>query len=70
MPCPAAHSELVQATLIVGGAALAVVLALLAARIDERRETARRRRLMAEALDRYEQSQHFWRASADTERRA
>lgn len=64
MPTP-----IVQAALIVAGAALAVVAAIVVARIDARREFKRRERLLAAALARYEQGQHFWRPSpADSEK--
>lgn len=62
-------SPIVQAAFIVACAALAVVLALLVARIDARRETRRRQRILADAIERQYQAQHFWRLSPDTERR-
>ncbi len=69
MQCPAPHLEFVQAALIVAFAALAVIAAWFVARLAERHETNRRRRLMDEALTRQEQSQNFWRERADLERR-
>lgn len=71
MQCPAAHGELVQAALIVASAALAVVVAWFVTRLADRHETNRRRRLMAESLERYEQAQNRWVQSphVDLERR-
>lgn len=69
MQCPSPYAGFLQAVLLLAVAAFAVVIAWLVSRIEERRETDRRRRLMAESLQRYEQSQHFWRERADLERR-
>ena len=60
MQCPDAPAEFVQAALIVAFTALAVIAALFVTRLAERHETNRRRRLMAESLERYEQAQHRW----------
>lgn len=62
-------APIVQAALIVAGAALAVVAAIVVSRIDEWRETDRRARILADALERHAQAQHFWRPSPDAERR-
>lgn len=62
-------APIVQAALIVAGAALAVVAAIVVSRIDEWRETDRRARILADALERHAQAQNFWRPSPDTERR-
>jgi len=69
MACPAPHAELVQVALLLVFAALAVVVAWFVTRLEERRETDRRRRLMAESLQRYEQAQHFWRERVDVKPR-
>lgn len=62
-------APIVEAALIVAGAALAVVAAIVVSRIDEWRETDRRARILADALERHAQAQNFWRPSPDTERR-
>lgn len=64
MPAP-----IIEAALIVAGAAFAVVAAIIVSRIDAWRETDRRARILAEALERHAQSQNFWRPSPGTERR-
>lgn len=55
------------AALVAGYALIALLL-----RVDAWRETSRRRRLMAESLDRYERAQNRWVESpvVDVERRA
>lgn len=63
MPAP-----IVQAALIVAGAALAVVAAIIVSRIDAWRENDRRARILAEAIERHAQSQHFWRDVPDSDK--
>lgn len=62
-------APIVEAALIVAGAAVAVVVAIVWSRIDAWRETSRRTRILTQALERHAQAQHFWRPSPDTERR-
>jgi hypothetical protein len=65
------HDPIVQAALLIAGAAVAVIAAILVARVSERCETNRRQRLMDESLTRYEQAQNRWVESpaVDVERR-
>lgn len=63
------NDPIVQAALIVAGAALAVIAAIVVARIDAWCDTRRKQLALVKALQRLEQAQHFWRPSPDIERR-
>jgi hypothetical protein len=58
MPAP-----IVEAAVIVAVPTLLVAAAIVWSRIDVWRERDRRARILADAIERHAQSQHFWRPS-------
>jgi len=53
-------APIIEAALIVAGAAVAVIAAIVVSRIDAWREHDRRARILADAIERHAQSQNFW----------